>query len=98
MHDHSIRRQTLALILLGTALLVSPAIAQRRGGGTGLAQSEGLTFRFMGPAVGNRISAAAGTTGYPTTHYGGAASGGVWQRSNSGPNWKSTFSNLTCQT
>ena len=66
MRDHSIRRQTLTLTLLGAALLASPAIAQRRGGG-GMPQAEGLSFRFMGPAVGNRISAAAGITGVART-------------------------------
>src|SRR5260370_36535880 len=91
------RRKPWALILLGPALLVSPAIAQRRGGGTGLAQPEGLTFRFMGPAVGNRISAAAGITGDPTTYYVGAASGGVWKSTNSGQNWAPIFDNQTSQ-
>ena len=67
MRHHSIRRQTLALTLLGAALLACPAMAQRRGGG-GYVPPEGLTFRFMGPAVGNRISAAAGIHGDPTTY------------------------------
>ena len=80
MNQNSIRRQTLALTLVGAALLAWPAMAQRRGGG-GLAQPEGLSFRFMGPSVGNRISAAAGITGDPTTYYVGAASGGVWKLS-----------------
>ena len=38
----------------------------------------------MGPAVGNRISAAAGIPGDPTTYYAGAASGGVWKSTDSG--------------
>src|SRR5260370_20781268 len=91
------RRKPWALILLGPALLVSPAIAQRRGGGAGLAQPEGLTFRFMGPAVGNRISAAAGIHGDPTTYYVGAASGGVWKSTNSGQNWVPIFDHQTAQ-
>ena len=87
MYRNSIRRQTLGLILLGVALATSPAaIAQRRGGGAA-PQSEALAFRFMGPAVGNRISAAAGIPGDPTTYYVGAASGGVWKSTNSGQNW-----------
>ena len=72
--------------LLAIALISVPAIAQRRGGG-GAAAPEGLTFRFMGPAVGNRISAAAGIPGDPTTYYVGAASGGVWKSTNSGQSW-----------
>ena len=97
MYRNSIRRQTLALILFGVALADLPAaIAQRRGGG-GAPQSEGLTFRFMGPAVGNRISAAAGIPGDPTTYYVGAASGGVWKTTNSGQNWAPIFDNQTSQ-
>ena len=97
MHHHSIRRRTLALILLGTALLASPAIAQRRGGGANFAQPEALTFRFMGPAVGNRISAAAGIPGDPTTYYVGAASGGVWKSTDSGQTWVPIFDQQTLQ-
>ncbi len=63
--------------LLALALGVAPAAAQRRGGG-GAAQPP-MTFRFMGPAVGNRISAAAGVPGDPSIYYAGAASGGVWK-------------------
>src|SRR6202158_4130928 len=96
MRDHSIRRQTLALTLLGAALLAWPAMAQRRGGG-GYVPPEGLTFRFMGPAVGNRISAAAGIHGDPTTYYVGAASGGVWKSTNKGQNWAPIFDNQTSQ-
>ena len=96
MNENSIRRQTLALTLVGAALLAWPAMAQRRGGG-GLAQPEGLNFRFMGPAVGNRISAAAGITGDPATYYVGAASGGVWKSTNSGQNWAPIFDSQTSQ-
>jgi len=45
--------------LAGVLLLAAPVFAQRRGGGAALPQ--GLQFRFMGPAVGNRIAAAVGT-------------------------------------
>ncbi len=51
----------------------------------------------MGPAVGNRISAAAGIPGDPTTYYVGAASGGVWKSTNSGQNWAPIFDNQTSQ-
>ena len=51
----------------------------------------------MGPAVGNRISAAAGIAGDPTTYYVGAASGGVWKSTNSGANWAPIFDNQTSQ-
>ena len=64
--------------------------AQRHGAG-GTAQSEALAFRFMGPAVGNRISAAVGIPGDPTTYYVGAASGGVWKSTDSGQRWAPIF-------
>ncbi len=42
------------------ALGAAPALAQRGGrGGGAAALPQNLTFRFMGPAVGNRILAAA---------------------------------------
>ncbi len=70
------------------ALTVIPAAAQRRGGGT---PPPPLTFRFMGPAVGNRISAAAGIPGEPNTYYAGAASGGVWKSTDGGQRWAPIF-------
>jgi photosystem II stability/assembly factor-like uncharacterized protein len=96
MYQNWMRRRTLALALLSATIFTLPAIAQRRGGG-GMPQPENLTFRFMGPAVGNRISAAAGITGDPTTYYAGAASGGVWKSTNSGTSWVPIFDTQTSQ-
>jgi hypothetical protein len=48
-------------------------------------------FRFMGPAVGNRIASAAGIPGDPTTYYAGAASGGVWKSTDSGKTFAPVF-------
>ena len=80
--------------LLGVALTLAPAAAQRGGRGGGAAASLPSTnpqFRFMGPAVGNRISAAAGVPGDPTVYYAGAASGGVWKSSDSGKSFVPVF-------
>ena len=52
---------------------------------------ESFRFRAMGPAVGNRISAAAGIPGDPSTYYVGAASGGVWKSTNGGTTWNPIF-------
>ena len=89
-------RGRFLLALLGTALLAFPILAQRRGGGGG-APSQDLQFRFMGPAVGNRISAAVGIPGDPTTYYVGAASGGVWKSTDSGHNWAPIFDSQPAQ-
>jgi photosystem II stability/assembly factor-like uncharacterized protein len=61
--------------------------------GTGFAQTpnQGLRFRFVGPAVGNRVAAIAGVPGDPTIYYAGAASGGVWKTSDGGENWAPIF-------
>ncbi len=63
-------------------------------GGTALAQRrfvapipEGLSFRFLGPAVGNRIASVAGVPGDPFVYYAGAASGGVWKTTDGGIRW-----------
>ena len=55
-------RLVLGFAVLG--LVLGLGLAQR-GGAPGGGQPESLRFRFMGPAVGNRISAAAGVPGVP---------------------------------
>ena len=85
MHVIDHWRQSLLLAVLGAAFLAAPASAQR--GGRGGAPQEGLAFRFMGPAVGNRIAAAAGVPGDLNTYYAGAASGGVWKSTDGGARW-----------
>src|SRR5881392_663405 len=71
------------------ALCCLTVSAQRRGGG--FAPPDGLQFRFLGPAVGNRISAAAAIPGDPSTYYAGAASGGVWKSTDSGRTFAPIF-------
>ena len=51
----------------------------------------------MGPAVGNRISAAAGIPGDPNTYYAGAASGGVWKSTDGAKNWTPIFDSQPVQ-
>ena len=75
------------LTTLGAIALLcaaAPVFAQRGGRGGGPPLPQNLAFRFMGPAVGNRIAAAAGVVGDSNTYYAGAASGGVWKSTDKG--------------
>jgi photosystem II stability/assembly factor-like uncharacterized protein len=57
---------------------------QRRGGGP---PADALSFRFLGPVVGNRVASIAGIPGDPYVYYAGAASGGVWKTTDGGIRW-----------
>ena len=54
-------------------------------------------FKFMGPAVGNRIASAAGVVGDPNTYYAGAASGGVWKSTDNGETFAPVFDAMPVQ-
>src|SRR5436309_9800788 len=74
-------------ILSGAVVLfaLTTLTAQRRGAGG--AQPDGLSFRFLGPTVGNRIASIAGVPGDPSVYYAGAASGGIWKTTDGGGHW-----------
>ncbi len=85
-------------ILCAVCILTAASLPAQRGGrGGGAALPQNLTFRFMGPAVGNRISAAAGVVGDLNTYYVGAASGGVWKSTDKGANWAPVFDAMPVQ-
>src|SRR6266702_4491013 len=69
-------------LAIACSILVS---AQRRGGGG--PPAEALSFRFVGPAVGNRVASIAGVPGDPSIYYAGGASGGVWKTTDGGLRW-----------
>jgi hypothetical protein len=72
-------------VLTGIALMAMPSVAlAQRGGAPANRPPEPPRFRFMGPAVGGRISAVAGIPGDSLTIYFGAASGGVWKSTDGG--------------
>ncbi len=50
-----------------------------------------LTFRFVGPRVGNRVASVAGIPGDASTYYAGAASGGIWKSTDGGNRWDPIF-------
>jgi photosystem II stability/assembly factor-like uncharacterized protein len=58
---------------------------------------DAFKFRFLGPAVGNRIASAAGVPGDPSVYYAGAASGGIWKSTNGGENWTPIFDGQSSQ-
>ncbi|HEV2618241.1 MAG TPA: hypothetical protein VGU63_16700 [Candidatus Acidoferrales bacterium] len=62
--------------------------AQRRHSPGG---QEQFRFRFIGPAVGNRVASVAGVQGNSSVYYAGAASGGVWKTTDGGIRWAPIF-------
>jgi|GEM_PF-4324646 len=54
-----------------------------------LAQSfESLTYRFVGPVRGGRVTTVTGVVDKPNTFYLGATGGGVWKTDDYGTTWK----------
>ena len=48
----------------------------------------GLSFRFVGPSRGGRVTAVEGHRSHPHTFYQGATGGGVWKTTNYGMSWE----------
>ena len=48
----------------------------------------GLSFRFVGPSRGGRVTAVEGHRSHPHTFYHGATGGGVWKTTNYGMSWE----------
>lgn len=67
--------------------MVAPLQAQRRFRG----DADEYGFRFVGPAVGNRVAAVAGVPSDPNVWYAGASSGGVWKSVDGGNRWMPIF-------
>jgi photosystem II stability/assembly factor-like uncharacterized protein len=48
---------------------------------------EDLSFRYVGPSRGGRVTAVAGHRATPRTFFMGATGGGVWKTTDAGANW-----------
>ncbi len=77
---------SLAVLIV---VLATTSGAQRRRRAT--EEDSTMKFRFIGPAVGNRVASVAGVPGDPNVYYAGAASGGIWKSTNAGEDWKPIF-------
>src|SRR4051812_1689590 len=92
----SMRFLTAALCAVVLAVLGGiSASGQRRSGGG--ANGDALSFRWVGPVVGNRVASIAGVAGDPTTYYAGAASGGVWKTTDGGIRWNPMSDSMPVQ-
>ena len=47
-----------------------------------------LSFRFVGPSRGGRVTAVTGHRAQPSTFYMGATGGGVWKTTDNGTSWR----------
>ena len=86
-------RLSLAIVvLIGVAAATPiPSAAQSQASPAPAPDAYGaLHWRFIGPE-GNRFSAAVGIPGDPYTYYVGAASGGIYQTTDGGVNWRPIF-------
>lgn len=84
------------LILFGVAILIMlprEATAQNATDHDGPTLSEmfaDLSFRYVGPSRGGRVTAVAGHRDHPRTFLMGSTGGGVWKTTDGGTHWRNT--------
>ena len=78
----------LSASILILFLLVIPADAQDSP--TISDQFADLSFRYVGPSRGGRVTAVAGHRSHPRTFLMGSTGGGVWKTTDGGANWRNT--------
>jgi photosystem II stability/assembly factor-like uncharacterized protein len=83
------RRVSVAAVAI--IVLTSAGRPAEDAGPKGAAVFAGLKYRSIGPAAGGRIARVTGVPGNPLVYYAATASGGVWQSTDGGINWKPIF-------
>lgn len=68
--------------------LVACALAISAGAAEPDLQFNSMSYRFVGPDRGGRVTAVAGVPSQPRTYYMGATGGGVWKTVDGGITWR----------
>lgn len=81
-------------LFLAVLLLAAPAEAQESTDSAPAPslseQFADLSFRYVGPSRGGRVTAVAGHRAHPRTFLMGSTGGGVWKTTDAGANWRNT--------
>ena len=77
-----------AAALMGALTPPTPALAQTAPPRFSPDLFGSLSYRYVGPSRGGRVTAVAGHRAHPSTFYMGATGGGVWKTTDRGHNWR----------
>src|SRR4051794_9345072 len=80
-------RALAGLISMAFALVVAPPVAAEAAPPPDPALYSSLQWRNIGPNLGGRSLAAAGSVARPNEYYFGATGGGLWKTTTSGTSW-----------
>ena len=83
-------RVFLPLLLCSLFFFVQPSAAQDSAEPTLSDQFSDLSFRYVGPSRGGRVTAVAGHRSHPRTFLMGSTGGGIWKTTDGGANWRNT--------
>lgn len=86
-------RTVLPALLVAALLMVADSSAQDTASDASPSLSQqfsDLSFRYVGPSRGGRVTAVAGHRAHPRTFLMGSTGGGVWKTTDAGANWRNT--------
>ena len=83
---HTVLRAALAAIAAVLLIMAAPAVAAPPPVDPSLYAS--LKWRNIGPDLGGRSIAVAGSVSRPNEYYFGATGGGLWKTTNGGDDWR----------